>query len=89
MKNIIKEVKMAALGGLGNFTSMANMSSMPPNMSMSNSNMMGTNNKPGLGMCFYELNPFFSTHLALGFHFRSDNLRKFFTAEAKFRFCLV
>ena len=56
---------MAALGGLGNFTSMANMSSMPPNMSMSNSNMMGTNNKPGLGMCFYELNPFFSTHLEL------------------------
>ena len=44
---------MAALGGLGNFT-MANMSSMPPNMSMSNSNMMGTNNKPGLGMSFYE-----------------------------------
>jgi len=40
---------MAALGGLGNFTSMANMSSMPPNMSMSNSNMMGANNKPGLG----------------------------------------
>ena len=50
---------MAALGGLGNFTSMANMSSMPPNMSMSNSNMMGANNKPGLGKCFNESNPFF------------------------------